>query len=233
MWALIGIVEGMDTSAFHRLRRTGGVGRAGYDPDMLVTLLIWARSQGVRSSRRIERSCADVVSYRVICAGDEPDHVTIARFRAENHAACEQLFGQVLMLAARLGLGRLETVALDGVKIASNASLAANRCTSGDAAGAIARRQLGAPDRGVQRLRHVDVVHVERRSAAFSCSTTRTVLPRSTSSPAATSPARPAPTTMTSTSMALKRFDRTSGSDVHSNGSGVKVTSTSPTVIVT
>jgi hypothetical protein len=105
---------------------------------MLVTLLIWAWSQGVRSSRRIERACADVVSYRVICAGDGPDHATIARFRAENHAACEQLFGQVLMLAARLGLGRLETVALDGVKIASNASLSANRTTSGVAKAAAA-----------------------------------------------------------------------------------------------
>ncbi|MDT5364292.1 MAG: hypothetical protein QOC69_6054, partial [Mycobacterium sp.] len=131
VWTLIGIVERLDTSAFHQRRRTGGVGRAGYDPDMLVTLLIWAWSQGVRSSRRIERACADVVSYRVICAGDGPDHVTIARFRADNHAACEQLFGQVLVLAARLGLGRLETVALDGVKIASNASLSANRTTSG------------------------------------------------------------------------------------------------------
>lgn len=138
VWALIAIVEGLDTSAFHQQRRTGGVGRAGYDPDMLVTLLIWAWSQGVRSSRRIERACADVVSYRVICAGDGPDHVTIARFRADNHAACEQLFGQVLMLAGRLGLGRLETVALDGVKIASNASLSANRSTSGVAKAAAA-----------------------------------------------------------------------------------------------
>lgn len=131
VWALIGIVEGLDTSAFHRRRRTGGVGRAGYDPDMLVTLLIWAWSRGVRSSRRIERACAEVVSYRVICAGDVPDHVTIARFRADNHAACEELFGQVLTLAARLGLARLETVALDGVKIASNASMSANRTGAG------------------------------------------------------------------------------------------------------
>ena len=38
------------------------------------------------------------------------------------------------MLAAQLGLGRLETVALDGVKIASNWSLlAANRTRSGSA----------------------------------------------------------------------------------------------------
>lgn len=107
------------------------MGRAGYDPDMLVTLLIWAWLQGMQCSRRIERACADVVPYRVICAGDGPDHATIARFRADNHGACRQLFTQVLLLAAQLGLGRLETVALDGVKIASTASLAANRTASG------------------------------------------------------------------------------------------------------
>jgi transposase len=131
VWALLAIVERLDTSAFHARRRTGGVGRAGYDPDMLVTLLIWAWSQGMRSSRGIERACADVVSYRVICAGDAPDHATIARFLQDNHAACDQLFTQVLILAAQLGLGRLETVALDGVKIAANASLGANRSAAG------------------------------------------------------------------------------------------------------
>jgi transposase len=131
VWTVMEMVNRLDTSAFHWRRRVGGVGRAGYDPDMLLTLLIWAWLQGVRSSRRIERACADVVSYRLICAGDVPDHVTIARFRADNHAACQALFSEVLMLAAGLGLGRLETVALDGVKIASNASLAANRTASG------------------------------------------------------------------------------------------------------
>jgi transposase len=127
VWMVISIIDRCDTSAFHAGRRTGGVGRQGYDPDMLVTLLVWAWLQGLRSSRRIERACTDVVSYRVICGGQVPDHVTIARFRAENHHGCAALFAQVLMLAAQLGLGRLETVALDGVKIASNASLSSNR----------------------------------------------------------------------------------------------------------
>ncbi|WP_423816276.1 transposase [Rhodococcus jostii] len=132
VWTVIEIVDThLDTSAFHGSRRTGGAGRAGYDPDMLVTLLIWAWSRGVRSSRQIERACSEVVSYRVICAGDTPDHVTISRFRKDNHTACEALFTQVLILAARLGLGRLETIALDGVKIASNASKDANRTEDG------------------------------------------------------------------------------------------------------
>ncbi|QSE82790.1 transposase [Rhodococcus koreensis] len=132
VWTVIEIVdEHLDTSAFHASRRTGGAGRAGYDPDMLVTLLIWAWSRGMRSSRQIERACTEVVSYRVICAGDTPDHVTISRFRKDNHTACQDLFTQVLILAASLGLGRLETIALDGAKIASNASKDANRTEAG------------------------------------------------------------------------------------------------------
>lgn len=132
VWMVIEIVgTHLDTTAFHTGRKVGGVGRAGYDPDMLLTLLIWAWSRGQRSSRRIERACHDDVAYRVICAGDAPDHATISRFRKDNDTACEELFTQVLLLAASLGLGRLETIALDGVKIASNASLDANRTESG------------------------------------------------------------------------------------------------------
>ena len=43
----------------------------------------------------------------------------------------EELFAQVLMLCARLGMGQLGVVAIDSVKIASNASLAANRTEDG------------------------------------------------------------------------------------------------------
>lgn len=131
VWLVIAAVEQLDTSAFHRHRRTGGVGRAGYDPDMLLTLLVWGWAQGVRSSRRIERACEQDVAFRVICAGDAPDHSVIARFRSATAAACEELFAQVLALCARLGMARLGVVALDGVKIASNASMAANRTEQG------------------------------------------------------------------------------------------------------
>ena len=54
---VIRAVERMDTLAFHAGRRTGHAGTAGYDPDMLVTLLVWAYVQGVASSRRMEDLC--------------------------------------------------------------------------------------------------------------------------------------------------------------------------------
>nr|WP_207949664.1 transposase [Mycobacterium eburneum] len=131
VWLVISAVAGLDTSGLHGMRRTGGAGRAGYDPDMLLTLLIWAWAHGVRSSRVIERRCERDVAFRIICAGDAPDHVTISRFRAAAAAVCEDLFAQVLALCARLGMGRVGVVAIDSVKIASNASLAANRCEDG------------------------------------------------------------------------------------------------------
>jgi transposase len=127
VWFLLETVEALDTSAFHIRRRMGGVGAAGYDPDMLLALLIYAYCQGVRSSRQIERRCLTDVAFRVLCAQDTPDHATIARFRAEHEAAFTALFTQVLQVAATAGLARLGTVAIDGTKIPANASIDANR----------------------------------------------------------------------------------------------------------
>ena len=108
VWLVIGVVDQhLDTSAFHALRRTGGAGAAGYDSDMMVTLLIWAYANGVTSSRRIEALCRTDVAFRVICAGHAPDHVTIARFRAGSGGPVESLFTGVLVLCARLGMGGL------------------------------------------------------------------------------------------------------------------------------
>ena len=127
VWFLLETVEALDTSAFHVGRCVGGAGAAGYDPDMLLALLIYAYCQGVRSSRQIERRCLTDVAFRVLCAQDGPDHATIARFRAEHQDAFEVLFTQMLEVAATAGLARLGTVAIDGTKIPANASIDANR----------------------------------------------------------------------------------------------------------
>ena len=126
-WFLIDAVEAMDTSGFHAGRVQAGRGRAAYDPEMLVALLLYAYAHRVHSSRQIERLCTVDVAFRVICAQDAPDHSTIARFRAEHEAAFGDLFTQVLILCANAGLGRVGMIAVDGTKIAANASIDANR----------------------------------------------------------------------------------------------------------
>ncbi|TPG31229.1 DDE transposase [Mycobacterium hodleri] len=127
VWFVLDVVEQLDTSALHACRRTGGVGRAGYDPDMLLALMIYAYATGQRSSRRIERLCADHVAYRVLCAQDPPDHTTIARFRAAHDEVFTDVFAQVLRLCSHAGMVRVGSIAIDGTKIAANASPSANR----------------------------------------------------------------------------------------------------------
>lgn len=127
VWFVLETVDALDTTALERSRRRGGAGAAGYDPRMLFGLLVYAYCQGVRSSRQIERMCITDVAFRALCAQDDPDHTTIARFRAEAQEAFSDLFAQVLMIAARAGLGRFGTVAVDGTKIKANASIDANR----------------------------------------------------------------------------------------------------------
>lgn len=124
---MIEAVQLLDTSALHARCRTGGAGRAGYDPDMMLTLLFYAYARGIRSSRQIERLCWDDVAFRVICAQDVPDHSTIWRFADMAPDVVERLFAEVLRLCAKAGMVRLDTITLDGTKVVANASLNANR----------------------------------------------------------------------------------------------------------
>jgi transposase len=143
VWLVITVVEDhLDTSAFHARRRTGGAGTAGYDPDMLVSVLVWAYAHGVVSSRDIERLCRTDVAFRVICAGNLPDHSTVARFRADFPEAAGDFFTRVLVLCARLGMGKVGVVALDGMKIAASASKSANRTE--DTLARLARERVAA-----------------------------------------------------------------------------------------
>jgi transposase len=126
-WLVLEIVAQLDTSALHARHPSARAGRAAYDPDMLLTLLIYAYCQGVRSSRQIEQRCITDVAFRVLCAQDTPDHSTISRFRVDHQDGFAALFTQVLQVAAAAGLARFGTVAIDGTKIAANASRDANR----------------------------------------------------------------------------------------------------------
>lgn len=132
VWFVIDAVGALDLSRFAVRKTPAGslAGRAAYDPRMLLGLLVYGYAVGVRSSRRIERACTEDVAFRVVCAQDVPDHATVARFRRVHFAdgtAVGDLFGQVLVLAARAGLGRLGLIAVDGTKIAAAASKEANR----------------------------------------------------------------------------------------------------------
>ena len=126
-WFLIDVVAELDTSAFHADRVLGGRGRAAYDPDMMLALLLYAYANKVHASRSIERLCDSDVAFRVICGSDGPDHATIARFRAVHDQGFKALFASVLGLCRAHGMVRVGVVSIDGTKVLANASRGANR----------------------------------------------------------------------------------------------------------
>src|SRR3954454_13020961 len=125
-WVVIDAVEAIDLDAFYVAYRQDGRSRPAYDPAMMVALLLYAYSRGVRSSRVIERACEEDVAFRVLAAQQQPDHATIARFIERHQAAIAGLFGEVLSLCAKQGLASVGVIAVDGTKLPGNASRNAN-----------------------------------------------------------------------------------------------------------
>lgn len=103
-WFVADAVEEMDLAAFYGAYREDGWGRAAFEPQMMVALLLYAYAVGERSSRGIERRCREDVAFRVLAANQIPDHATIARFRARHEQALADTFTGVLALCARAGL---------------------------------------------------------------------------------------------------------------------------------
>jgi transposase len=126
-WFVIATVEQLDLAAIYVDYRADGRGRPAHDPGMMVALLLYAYAIGERSSRRIERACEQDLAFRVICANRVPDHTTISRFRGRHQDALAGLFTEILRLCAEAGLVRVGEIALDGSKLAADASLRESR----------------------------------------------------------------------------------------------------------
>jgi transposase len=126
-WFVIDAVRAMDLAAFYAAYRADGHGRAAYEPSMMVTLVLYANATKQRSSRAIESHCRQDVAYRVITGNLVPDHATIARFVVRHESALAGLFGEVLRLCDQAGLVKPGLVAIDGTRLAGNASREANR----------------------------------------------------------------------------------------------------------
>src|SRR5271157_2127321 len=89
---------------------------------MMVTLLIYAYSVGIRSSRRVAAACERNLAFRAIVGDDPPDFRTISDFRKIHLAAFRLLFLEVLHLAGELGMVKLGNLSTDGTKMRANAS---------------------------------------------------------------------------------------------------------------
>lgn len=111
----------LDLSAIYS-SYTSTKGQPPFHPAMMTALLLFAYTQGIYSSRRIAKACAERVDFMAVTGMQMPDFRTINDFRKRHLKALGGLFVQVLKICRRAGLVRLGHVALDGSKFKANAS---------------------------------------------------------------------------------------------------------------
>ena len=88
---------------------------------MMVKVLIYAYATGVFSSRAIARKLEGDVAFRVLAAGNFPQHRTICEFRRRHLEDFERLFVEVVRVAREKGVVRFGTLSVDGAKVRANA----------------------------------------------------------------------------------------------------------------
>jgi transposase len=120
IWDLAGR---MDLSGFSEPLRTtvGCAGRPAWDPRLLVSLWVYAYSEGISSAREIERLMEWEPGMQWLGGLVAVNHHTLSDFRVEHQAALDELFAQLLALLESAGLVSLEQVMHDGTKIRTQA----------------------------------------------------------------------------------------------------------------
>ena len=98
-------------------------GNPSYDPRLMLKLLVYGYSYGIRSSRKLERETYYNLSFIWLMGGLKPDHKTIAEFRRNNKEALTRALVQCVRLCLKLNLIDGNILFVDGSKIRGNASI--------------------------------------------------------------------------------------------------------------
>ncbi|HMD97757.1 MAG TPA: IS1182 family transposase [Terriglobia bacterium] len=116
IWELVGK---MDLSSFHQTIGAveGVAGRPALDPHLLISVWIYAYSEGVSSAREITRRCEYDPAYQWLTGLEVINYHSLSDFRVGHQAALDELFSGALALLSAEGLVTLERVMHDGTKV--------------------------------------------------------------------------------------------------------------------
>ena len=123
---LYAITDQLNLDKFYAKFRPDNWGGKGYDPRILLTIIMMGYCLSKRESRQIEDLCKFDVRFRLILGDDTPDHSTISRFIQKFQTEIAELFDQVTNILLEANIINADILALDGTKLRANASLSAN-----------------------------------------------------------------------------------------------------------
>ena len=116
------VVDALDLTSFYAPYEGDGRRNAPYEPSMMVKVLIYAYAPGTFSSRAVARKLEEDVAFRMLAAGNFPQHRTVCEFRCRHLGEFSELFVQVVRVAREMGLARFGKLSVDGTKVRANAS---------------------------------------------------------------------------------------------------------------
>ena len=116
------LVDSLELSALYAPYDGDGRRNSPYEPAMMVKVLIYGYATGVFFSRAIARKLEEDVAFRVLGAGNFPQHRTICEFRRRHLEDFERMFVEVVRVAREMGVVRFGTLSVDGAKVRANAS---------------------------------------------------------------------------------------------------------------
>src|ERR1700758_3805765 len=121
IWTLVGR---LDLSPFYRAIESSAEegGRPAFDPQLLISLWVYAYSEGIGSAREVARRCEFDPAFQWLTGLEEKNYHTLADFRVEKQQELDELFTQVLAALSKEGLIALEQVMQDDTKIKALAS---------------------------------------------------------------------------------------------------------------
>ena len=114
------IFQQLDTSEVEG--KYSRLGQNAYHPKLNVSILIYAYSRGVFSSREIEKRCREDLSFLYIAKMNCPNFRVLSDFRKDHGAFFADCFKQTVKLAMELGLASLGHISLDGSKFKADTS---------------------------------------------------------------------------------------------------------------
>lgn len=114
------IVEGLDLREFKKLYHEKG--RCPYHPKMMLKIILYAYMNNIYSCRKMERAVLRDIHYIWLAAQEQPDFVTINRFRNRVKKEINNIFTQVVLVLADKGFITLDVEYIDGTKIESKAN---------------------------------------------------------------------------------------------------------------
>jgi transposase len=130
IWAF---VEGLDLSELYAAirARDAVAGRPSADPRVLLAVWLYATAEGIGSARALERLCRNHAAYRWLCGGVPVNYHGLSDFRSAHGDLLDRILTESVASLAAAGLIDLDEVAVDGTKVAANASKASFRDGAG------------------------------------------------------------------------------------------------------